>query len=371
MSAASTSSNAMPLPRPKKVKAKKVTLKPSSSTPPLGKFLASSEKPVRDKAVASLARFLAGTKNAANLDGEDASEEELVVGELDWDVEYELDSRLAPGEMAKLWKGVFYCFWMSDKPLVQQALASDLALLTLSVRPKTQGGRSLGRVARFTSAMSYLRAFWDAIVREWSGLDRLRLDKFYLLIRRFVHVGFVLLKREQWDPQAISLYNELLTGPGGPLHVVDPKIPQSIAYHLSDIFIDELEASLSRPLTSSIVLPSAPVPINHLLQPLFTTLAVGPTTTLFQRLSDNGFEPLILASIPQKEVGGRNKKRKAVEAVEEEDLPFKGILGLGAEREKVGRGVLKAMFDEGGKKETGEVARRRIYALVAKWDVEV
>lgn len=46
---------------------------------------------------------------------------------------------------------------------------------------------------------------------------RRRLDKFYLLIRRFVHAGFLLLKREEWDPTAMALYAELLTGPGGPL----------------------------------------------------------------------------------------------------------------------------------------------------------
>ena len=65
-------------------------------------------------------------------------------------------------------------FWMSDKPLVQQALANDLALLTLTVRPKAKAGRPMGRVARVKSAFSYLQGFWDAVVREWSGLDRLR-----------------------------------------------------------------------------------------------------------------------------------------------------------------------------------------------------
>ncbi|KAL8278830.1 hypothetical protein RQP46_008701 [Phenoliferia psychrophenolica] len=368
MSTASTSSNSVRLPRskaPKERKGKK-TLAPSSSAPPLGKFLASSEKPVRDKAVASLARFLAGTKKDL---GED-EDETLEVGELDWDAEYELDSRLAKGDMAKLWKGVFYCFWMSDKPLVQQALANDLALLTLAVRPKVKAGRPTGRVARVKSALSYLQGFWDAIVREWSGLDRLRLDKFYLLIRRFVHAGFLLLKREEWDPTAITLYNALLTGPGGPLHVIDPKIPTSVAYHISDLYIDELEKSLSSPLSSSIPLPSSsPLPLPLLLQPLFNTLATAPTTTLFARLSDNGFEPLFLAALPPKPEVGRHRKRKVEAVVEDEDLEFKSILG--EQREETGRKVLKCLFEEGGKKETGEVARRRIYALVAKWDVEV
>ena len=39
-------------------------------------------------------------------------------------------------EMLKLWKGLFYTFWMSDKPDVQEALAillSDMVLTTVVV----------------------------------------------------------------------------------------------------------------------------------------------------------------------------------------------------------------------------------------------
>lgn len=61
---------------------------------------------------------------------------------------------------------------MSDKPLVQQALAQNLADLTLDVRPKSKTKN--GRVERFRSAMTYLRGFWEAIIREWSTLDHHR-----------------------------------------------------------------------------------------------------------------------------------------------------------------------------------------------------
>lgn len=67
---------------------------------------------------------------------------------------------------------------MSDKPLVQQALASALALLALDVRPKTGAGRGTGRVERVRSALCYMKGFWEAVVREWGGLDRLRLVRF-------------------------------------------------------------------------------------------------------------------------------------------------------------------------------------------------
>ena len=146
------------------------------------------EKHIRDKAVASLSKFLSNGQVKA---GEE--EQALAVGDLDWSKEWPVDKRLAPLEMAKLWKGIFFCssaspspelsttladppylrlgFWMSDKPLVQQALASSLAGLVLDVRPKD---RKAGRVERFRAAMTYLRGFWEATVREWSGLDRLR-----------------------------------------------------------------------------------------------------------------------------------------------------------------------------------------------------
>lgn len=64
-------------------------------------------------------------------------------------------------------------FWMSDKPLVQQALADSLAELTLAVRSKGKE-KGKGRVERVKSALCYIRGFWSAVVREWSGLDRLR-----------------------------------------------------------------------------------------------------------------------------------------------------------------------------------------------------
>lgn len=63
-------------------------------------------------------------------------------------------------------------YWMSDKPLVQQALAQNLADLTLDVRPRSKTRN--GRVERFRSALAFLRGFWEAIVREWSTLDHHR-----------------------------------------------------------------------------------------------------------------------------------------------------------------------------------------------------
>ena len=154
---------------------------------------------------------------------------------------------LSDSEMAKLWKGLFYCtfgfwavitsalaetagFWMSDKPLVQQRLASDLAELLLLINPSssTEAQREQDQLV---AALGFLKGFWQAIVREWTGVDRLRsvgqqsatfeltdrMDKFYMLMRRYVNATFRLLARHGWSEQAVDGVNEILTSKTGPM----------------------------------------------------------------------------------------------------------------------------------------------------------
>ena len=59
---------------------------------------------------------------------------------------------------------------MSDKPLVQQALATELSSLVLLIEPK--GVTSMQE--RTLIALEFVGGFWEAVVREWSGIDRLR-----------------------------------------------------------------------------------------------------------------------------------------------------------------------------------------------------
>ncbi|CDW93683.1 hypothetical protein [Sporisorium scitamineum] len=195
--------------------------KPSSSSSddasiPLGKALASTEKRIRDGAVRSLRAYLAA--NGAH-----------TIGEL---------------ELQKLWKGLFYCFWMSDKPLIQQRLANDLAQLVL-VHPSTSTTSSTSEGAMTERAMAglkFLETFWDTLVTEWSGLDKHRIDKFYLLVRRFVASGFQLLAEEKWNAEAVIQFQRILGKfDAGVLSTNNPKVPDSLSYHLSDIYLDELE----------------------------------------------------------------------------------------------------------------------------------
>ena len=75
---------------------------------PLGRYLASTEKRVRDRAIRSLAAFVLMRAQEGGLS-------------------------MSPAELSKLWKGLFYCFWMSDKPLVQQQLPGPAGLVRSQV----------------------------------------------------------------------------------------------------------------------------------------------------------------------------------------------------------------------------------------------
>lgn len=58
---------------------------------------------------------------------------------------------------------------MSDKPLVQQGLAAELAELLLKINPRTNSPGD-----KFKASLAFLEGFWDSVVREWAGIDRLR-----------------------------------------------------------------------------------------------------------------------------------------------------------------------------------------------------
>ena len=125
----------------------------------------------------------------------------------------------------KLWKGLFYCLWMTDRPLPQQQICSSFASLVADIFPDN---RSV-----------FTRAFWQTMAREWTNIDVLRMEKFLLLTRRYLGAQFGVMKEAKWKKAVVAEQLELLQEI--PLNVSDPKIGNGIRYHVIDIYIDELE----------------------------------------------------------------------------------------------------------------------------------
>ncbi|OSX66937.1 hypothetical protein POSPLADRAFT_1051101 [Postia placenta MAD-698-R-SB12] len=296
----------------------------STDVPPLGKYLASTDKKTRDKAIKGLSAFLSDPSRDA----------------------------LPKSEMAKLWKGIFYCFWMSDKPLVQQALASELAEIILTIST-TQ------------SSLAFLRGFWEATVREWNSIDRLRIDKYYMLIRRFVNASFRLLMKTEWDSAACDECNSIYTSRGGPLCPDDTRVPASLGYHLADIYLEELDKALGTTSTS----PPPPAPLSTLFTPFFTLAARTHTNATYQRIQSELLEPLYAAlKPPQEEDEPPRHKRPRLSAPSYPHLVENACLSDPKAEGAVKRGalrkaLLRRMFDIASEQDTRDANRRKLYAL--------
>ena len=176
--------------------------------------------------------------------------------------------------MLKIWKGLFYCMWMSDKPLVQQDLAARLA----------------GLINGFQSddaAVNFTEAFFDTMMREWPGIDKLRMDKFYNLVGEVLSAIFRRLKASQWSLDLAAQFAAVLQN--GPLDVEDDSHSLGLALHLCE----HLMARLVAVTTAATQAPQETVLI--MLEPVWAALATSRGRSLFDRVIDGVFEPLYSA----------------------------------------------------------------------------
>lgn len=116
-------------------------------------------------------------------------------------------------ELLKLWKGFFYCFWLSDKTEGQFALAELIAKLVHNLPFEKKDDFSESGAALF------LRSFWETMGREWPRLDRLRLNKYYNLMKNVLHQSFQMIaiasETEEscsWNPEIVKGHTAILLG---------------------------------------------------------------------------------------------------------------------------------------------------------------
>lgn len=204
---------------------------------PFVKQLAANDRKTRDAAVDSLKNFLSASRQFEEL------------------------------ELLKLWKGLYYCFWHSDRAHVQQALAKDLADLCLKVR--------------VNNFIPFLRAFWTTMCREWKSIDVLRLDKFYTLLRRFIGAAFQRVYRANWQKDMTNLYIDLLEEI--PLSATNQKMPNGIRYHIADIYVDELSKVVPEDDRPN-------VPIEILLRPFERLITRSPVKAVRLRVMKSVFD---------------------------------------------------------------------------------
>ena len=75
--------------------------------------------------------------------------------------------------------------WLSAKPGLSQVLRNCIFTVNIAVH-------------LLQVAFLYFTVFLSTMRREWFGIDRLRLDKFMMLVRKFVRALFQYLQAQQW-----------------------------------------------------------------------------------------------------------------------------------------------------------------------------
>ncbi|KAM9253981.1 ribosomal RNA processing protein 1 homolog A isoform 2-T2 [Dugong dugon] len=165
----------------------------------LAQRLAGNEKVTRDRAVKKLRKYIvARTQRDAGGFTRDA--------------------------LLKVWKGLFYCVWMQDKPLLQEELGRTISQLIHAFQ--TTEAQYL-----------FLQTFWQTMNREWTGIDRLRLDKYYMLMRMVLNESLKALQMRCWEESHCEQLLRLLTAEI--LHP-DSQAPHGVKSHFTEIFLEEL-----------------------------------------------------------------------------------------------------------------------------------
>ena len=148
------------------------------------------------------------------------------------------------------------------------------------------------------------------------------------------------------------------------LSPTDIRVPASLAYHIADIYIEELDKALG---TATSPLPA---PLGTLLEPFFYLAAQTPTSTTYKRIQSALFEPLLNALVPETDHQDIPSKAKRVR-LSSDTLPY---LKSNARLEDPGldghmegavlkKKILRRMFEIASHPETRDSNRRKMYAL--------
>uniref|UniRef100_A0ACD5UUN2 Uncharacterized protein n=1 Tax=Avena sativa TaxID=4498 RepID=A0ACD5UUN2_AVESA len=234
---------------------------------------------------------------------------------------------LSATDLLKLWKGLFFCFWHADKPLYQSDLASRLAA-AVSTAPSP------------AAAAAFLSAYLATICREWPHIDIHRLDKFYLLNRRFLSHAFLFIGAHSFAPDVTAQIVSVLSD-RALLPKADNATSRGLGYHVADAFLDELMP----------VLPISLQSMEQLLDPFFAVLQKSTDRVLVSKVRSSLFERFLESGSQLLEM---MKKGEEVE--------------MGSVEEKLGKvgllfGFSKRFLDISAKAETVQGNRKALIGL--------
>lgn len=155
--------------------------------------LSDTEKSVRDASLVSLRSWLTEHRN------------ELHAAELD-----------------RLWKGLFYCIWMADKrPIITTTISAVIGLQEVLGWP-------------------FMEALCRCLVREWFGIDRHRVDKYYELLNSALKLSVSKVIQEEDNEDFFAQLRILLVMLETEIWHRANKGGLGVALHFLDVYVDQV-----------------------------------------------------------------------------------------------------------------------------------
>ncbi|XP_017777405.1 PREDICTED: ribosomal RNA processing protein 1 homolog [Nicrophorus vespilloides] len=174
---------------------------------------------------------------------------------------------LQEDELLVLWKGLFYSMWMSDKLLIQEECAENIAHLIHKLQD---------------NQLIFFKCGLKTLCNEWFGIDQLRLDKFMMFARRLMRQALVVIRNNEWKFEYVKQFQDILNEtvlnpqPGGFL---------GLTMHISDIYWEEISKISQGKITQKT--------INELLLPFLHYIVALDNACDIQNFSENIFRYLI------------------------------------------------------------------------------
>ncbi|KAK9884181.1 hypothetical protein WA026_005135 [Henosepilachna vigintioctopunctata] len=218
--------------KPKKNKKDKKKILLGAQELKIARALAGNDKSIRDRALKSLKR---------------------------WFYHRSQNFPFTEEDFMRLWKGLFYSMWMSDKALVQEECAENIADL-LHQLPVDH-------------SLKFFKCGLATLMSEWFGIDQLRLDKFMMFVRRLLRQSLMVLKKSNFNKQTVIHYGELLD-----CTIFDLKKKNAVGlfFHFTEIFWEELAK-----VTEGNLKPDL---LNSFLTPFVKCLATSDDTRIIKHL---------------------------------------------------------------------------------------
>jgi hypothetical protein len=196
-------------------------------------------------------------------------------------------------------------------------------------------------------ASLFVRTFFRTIRREWGNMDKYRVDKFYTLVRLYMHEIFKYMAVRHWNLGIIRLFNDCI------FEEILNQTPNGLRYHLIDIAMVELakvNAKAPMPLTEATFLDT--------LEPYFAMSQTGAGDNTVQervleRILSKFLDEYSVVSDKALKEGGENDNSNDAES-----LIFDQV--------HVGS-VSKFIFDLASDSETKDRYRKSLYDMHKKY----